>query len=271
MVQQMADSQAADTADAVSNAVTSPDGSLFIREVLEKALSNPAGVAPRWAADAWALLANVLMNDYFNGWNYAGQDQLRQAEDAIHNALALAPRLPLGHHAQGLIYRAHGDQQQARKAFKRARDFGTGFARAHAQIGNQRILCGEPAKAHEYVDEAIRLNPNHPAIGYFYWVRGRALVNQAFANQRSWRDAVDALQESVCALKTVWYNRAYLAYAQQQNGDFAAAGRTFVELDNNPLFKAKLAQLKFSPKEDSNDAGAAMRNALRDWLAAPPL
>ena len=49
MVQQVAASQAADAADAVSNAVTSPDGSLFVREVLEKALSNPAGVAPRWA------------------------------------------------------------------------------------------------------------------------------------------------------------------------------------------------------------------------------
>lgn len=269
MVQQVAASQAADAADAVSNAVTSPDGSLFVREVLEKALSNPAGVAPRWAADAWALLANVLTNDYFNEWNYAGQDQLRQAEDAMYNALALAPRLSLAHHAQGLIYRARGDQQQARKAFKRARDhakeLGTDFARAHAQIGNQRILCGHAAQAHEYVDAAIKLNPNNPAIGYFYWVRGRAFVNQG-----CWSDAVEALQKSVCALKTVWYNRAYLCYAKQKNGNSAGAESTFAELNNNPLFKTKLAQLKSSGKEAPNDAGAAMRNALRDWLAAPP-
>jgi hypothetical protein len=32
---------AADTGDAVSNAVVNPEASLFIREILEKALTNP--------------------------------------------------------------------------------------------------------------------------------------------------------------------------------------------------------------------------------------
>ena len=81
----------------------------------------------------------------------------------------------------------------------------------------KEFFAGHAAQAHEYVDAAIKLNPNNPAIGYFYWVRGRAFVNQG-----CWSDAVEALQKSVYALKTVWYNRAYLCYAKQKNGNLPA-------------------------------------------------
>jgi hypothetical protein len=51
-------------ANAASNALVTPETSRFLREILEKALANPVGVAPRWVAETWALLANVLVNDY---------------------------------------------------------------------------------------------------------------------------------------------------------------------------------------------------------------
>ncbi len=111
----------ADTADAVANAVVTPEASLFIREILEKALTNPVGVAPRWAADAWALLANVLLNDYLNWWNDAGLEELRKADDAAQNARALKPDVPFAHHAVGLVYRARRHHNAARKAFRTAK------------------------------------------------------------------------------------------------------------------------------------------------------
>ena len=125
MVEHIAD-PAADTADAVSNAVVTPEASLFLREILEKALTNPAGMVPRWFAHSWAMLANILMNDYLNGWNSAGPAELRKAEDAVHNALALNPNCAFAYHAQGLIHRAKGEHEQALDVFQQAlgQDFG---------------------------------------------------------------------------------------------------------------------------------------------------
>jgi len=137
---------AADTADAVSNAVVTPQASLFIREILEKALTNPEGIAPRWAAQAWALLANVLMNDYLNWWNYAGLEELRKADDATQNALALYANLPFALHAEGLIYRARRQHNAARKAFRTAKRLNIGFARATLNSPIKRYFSGKRAK-----------------------------------------------------------------------------------------------------------------------------
>jgi tetratricopeptide (TPR) repeat protein len=202
---------AADTADAVANAVITPEVSLFIREILEKALTNPVGVAPRWAADAWALLANVLLNDYLNWWNDAGLEELRKADDAAQNALALKPDLPFAHHAVGLVYRARGQHNEARKAFRKAKCLDPGFARGHAQFGNQKASLDRLDEVQAPLDEAINLSPRHPASGYFYWARGRA-----YFQEKKWPLAIEWLSKSVDALPTVWYNRCYLAAAQNQ-------------------------------------------------------
>src|SRR3954469_20555748 len=85
-------------ANAASNALITPETARFIREILQKALTNPVGVAPRWLAEAWALLANVLVNDYLHSWNHAGRAELNLADEAAANALAIDPELPLGHH-----------------------------------------------------------------------------------------------------------------------------------------------------------------------------
>src|ERR1700720_3336980 len=87
-------------ANAASNALATPETSRFLREILEKALANPVGIAPRWIAEAWALLANILVNDYLHSWNHAGKVELNGAEDAMHNALAIDAELVLAHHTK---------------------------------------------------------------------------------------------------------------------------------------------------------------------------
>src|SRR5882724_49785 len=203
---------AADTGDAVSNAVVNPEASLFIREILEKALTNPAGVAPRWLADAWALLANVLMNDYLNWWNDAGPEELKKADNAVQNALALNPNLAFAHHAMGLIYRARRQHNAARKAFKRAKCLDSGFARAYAQFGNQKAALAREDEVQRPLDTAIKLGPGHPASGYFYWGKGRGYFQATVSSPKpNWSDAIIWLNRSVESLPTVWYNRCYLA------------------------------------------------------------
>lgn len=240
-----------DTADAVANAVITPQVSLFIREILEKALTNPMGVAPRWEPDAWALLANVLLNDYLNWWNYAGLAELRKADDAAQNALKLDPHLPFAHHAVGMVYRAKGDHNAARKAFRKAKQLDPGFARVHAQFGNQKAFLDRLDEVQDPLDEAMRLSPRHPASGYFYWAKGRGYFQEAH-----WSAAIEWLKKSVEALPTVWYNRCYLAAAQNQSSDSiikAEAQQTIRDFINDPRFDqatyTRIKQLKPDPKD----------------------
>ena len=245
----------ADTADAVANAVVTPEASLFIREILEKALTNPVGVAPRWAADAWALLANVLLNDYLNWWNDAGLEELRKADDAAQNARALKPDVPFAHHAVGLVYRARRHHNAARKAFRTAKRLNSGFARGHAQFGNQKAFLNQLDEVQDPLDKAIQLNPHHPARGYFYWGKGRGYFQQAVGSNApaDWANAVKWLQESVDALPTVWYNRCYLAAAQDSAGNKAVAQQTIQDFIKDPRFDqatfTRIKQLKPDPKD----------------------
>jgi tetratricopeptide (TPR) repeat protein len=258
--------RAEDTADAVSNAVVSPEGSLFLREILEKALSNPVGVAPRWLADSWALLANVLMNDYLNGWNHAANEELRNAEDAVQNALALNKDLALAVHAKGLVYRAKGEQKAALEAFERAVTIDPGFARAHAQVGNQKVLLGREQEAQAHLDEAIRLAPRHPALGYFHWAKGRA-----YFHDQKWPEAAEALHQAVEALPTVWYNRCHQVSALHHAGKPDEAKSVLQEFLDHPQFGHQTFARVASPQgANPNDHPkvAAARDKLCEGLQA---
>jgi tetratricopeptide (TPR) repeat protein len=166
--------EALSRANTTANSLATPESSRFFREILEKALTNPVGVAPRWATEAWALLANVLVNDVLQSWSHAGIVELNMAEDAVENALALDRDLVLAHHAKGLVFRARGYHQAAYAAFADTVKLDKTFARAHAQLGNELTLLGKPTEALACVNEAIRLSPHDPASGTFYWIKGRA-------------------------------------------------------------------------------------------------
>ena len=54
-----------------------------------------------------------------------------------------------------------------------------GFARGHAQFGNQKSFLSRLDEVQDPLDKAIQLNPYHPARGYFYWGKGRGYAEQA--------------------------------------------------------------------------------------------
>lgn len=252
---------AAGTGDPISNAVSSPQASLFTRNILEAALA--AGRAA-WTQDAMILLANVLMNDYLNWWNGAGAPELKAAEDWLRQATAISAsgRAPaLLHHAQGLLHRANRNHKPALAAFRSARNADRGFARAHAQFGNQKILLGREREAHAPLDSARVLNPHHPASGYFYWAEGRA-----YFQERSWRNAVYWLRKSVLVLPMVWYNRCYLAAALDAAGDPAGAKQVMDDFKAAPGFDpntySRIVPSLQRNKADPRTVAAARKTAL---------
>jgi len=255
--------------DPLSNAVVSPDASLFTREILQAALRDAARTQPppAWAPDVQALLANVLMNDVLNKWNNAGPNELAAARNAANQAGNSA----LAQHARGLIARADGDTAGALTTFRQAASSAPGFARAQAQVGNQLVLNGlDRDQARTQIQTVINQNQNHPALGYFYWALGRAY----FVDQR-WHDAIDPLSKSVDALPNVWYNQHYLAVAKQNAGDSEGAKTTLQQFISDPQFgdpqlgKQKVQQfIPPAAPNPSNDPVIAARQNLRGGLLA---
>lgn len=255
-------------ANAAANSLVTPEANRFFREILEKALANPVGVAPRWAAEAWALLANVLVNDYLQSWNNAGMVELNSAEDAVQNALAIDPNLVLAHHAKGLVLRARGDHRAALRAFERAVVLDGTFARAHAQQANELTLLGQPANALRSVQTAINLSPNDSAFGTFRWIQGRAYFVAAQADPAQYDAAIQSLEEAVQLLPTVWYTWAYLISALSHR-DVNRARTVLAQFLEQPHFQGLTLEdvtryEKANP--DDNELIVRARQAMREGL-----
>jgi tetratricopeptide (TPR) repeat protein len=267
----------ATTADPISYAAESPEGSLFDRHILEAALSNSASLTPDEIAEAKALLANVLMNDYLNWWNKAGKQELTDADKWVSQVLPAAPPPPpnpilaLAYHARGLVKRAQGDGNGALADFQQAVRQDPKFARAHAQLGNQTARLNQPANSHAHFDDARKLAPNHPAIGYFDWGDGRAYFQEAASASSSpdWSKAIDLLKKSVCELPMVWYNRCYLAAAQDAAKDSADADKTMTDFLNDPeIDQSTYPRIVPSLQPNSNDPStvAVARKRVLDFV-----
>jgi adenylate cyclase len=179
------------------------------------------------SAESWAWLADVLVSDYLNRWNGAGKDQLDQAEDAVHKALAIDPDLALAHFVRGFVYRAQGENAAALDAFSQALKLNPNFTRAYAQKANELINVGRPAEAPPLVKKAIELSPLDPSLGVFYWILGRA----AFFSGH-YADAIDWLRKSVEARPNLWYNRLYLVSAYSLSQHAADARKALSEFND---------------------------------------
>jgi tetratricopeptide (TPR) repeat protein len=157
----------------------------------------------------------------------------------------------------------------ALQAFRTAKLQDDRFARAHAQFGNQKAALAREDETQGRVDYALKLSPSHPACGYFYWAKGRAYFQKG-----DWANAIEWLQQSVDALPTVWYNRCYLAAAQDKSSDpkfKALAKNTFDDFLNqfgkDTLWRA-MASLQ-NPTGPKTVCTAC--TTVRDFLAQQPV
>ncbi len=214
-------------ARAIHSKVLTPENALLVREILESALEDPVGVDPRRLAEAWSLLAEILMCDYLNRWNHAGLPELARAENAVQRALEIIPELAPAHYASGLIYRAKGKHEASLAAFARTTELNPDIPLAYAQQGAQLMYVGRPKEAVPLVEKAIKLSPvASPALGMFYWIIGRA---HFFSG--NYEAAIAWLRKSVELRPTLWYNRLYLVSACALAGDGKEAKIALADFD----------------------------------------
>lgn len=252
-----------DQARAIQNQVMTPENSLLIRELLERALADPIGVAPRRVAETFCFLAEVLMCDYLNRWNDSGSAELAEAEKAVERALEIVADLAAGHYASGLIHRAKGAHDAALAAFSRTVELNPEFALAHAQQGAQLIYTGRPLDALQPIETAIRISrPNHPSRPMFYWYLGRAHFVSG-----NYVEAIKCLLQSVEGRGNVWYNHLHLVSAYSLNNDreaAAAALRNFNDRFSNYTLTRVMHNEQANPH--SNPTMLAARDKFHEGL-----
>ena len=250
-------------AKALHRQLRTPENSLAIRDLLKRALAEPSGLPRHELAEAWSLLAELLMCDYLNSWNRAGAAELAAAETAVRRALDLDPDLAMAHYSNGLIDRARGRHAAALAAFSRTVELRPDLALAHAQLGAELIYTGRPLEALPRIETAIRIAPDSPARGMFEWYMGRALF---FAGKYS--DAAPFLQRSVSGRGNLWYNRLYLVSSLALSGEDAAAAAALREFDAKfPDFTIArvIATEQTNPNDDPIVVGA--RNKFHEGLS----
>jgi tetratricopeptide (TPR) repeat protein len=255
------------TAEHLSRAKTlandSPQNTAFVREILGAALEKAMSVAPHFqTAEAWATLANALICDHLNRWNLDKPSGLKQAEDAVRQALAIDGDLPLAHFVDGFAKRANGDHQAALLAFDKALQLKPDFARALAQKANELINVGQPQAAPPFVEKAIKLNPQSPSLGMYYWILGKAHFFAA-----NYSESIKWLEKSIAVRGNLWYSRLYLISALAITGQLKQAEEALNDL-NTKFGQYTLTRVATDElaNPNSNEVIVAGRRSLHEGL-----
>ena len=102
--------------------------------------------------------------------SYASDDreaQIRAAETAAKQALALAPDSPEAHVTYGTVLYAMRAPERALREFELAVGLDPNLAAAHAYLGLMKYSLGRASDTRAHVAEAMRLSPRDPLL--FHW------------------------------------------------------------------------------------------------------
>jgi len=151
------------------------------------------------------------VNAALNGWVSAEEANalLDAAEPVIKHAIEIDSRDVGLHVLRGAYLRARGRDDDAIAAFQRALELLPSYALAHAELGRAKIEVGLADEAMTDIEEAVRLSPDDPYVGAWYFWAGMAEVHVGH-----YKDAVKWLlrarnENRVHANTALWLAAAY--------------------------------------------------------------
>jgi TolB-like protein/DNA-binding winged helix-turn-helix (wHTH) protein/Tfp pilus assembly protein PilF len=149
----------------------------------------------------------------------AAADELR-AEDLAEQAVATSPRSALAHMAKAQVLFAQNRCDEAVHEYEAVLTLNRNFVPAYFHIGLCKLLSGSPEETIPFVEQAIRLSPRNPDLGFWYQAIGRAHLMEGRTDK-----AVIWLEKARSANPVQSYVRAWLAsaYALEGKSESAAA------------------------------------------------
>ena len=158
-------------------------------------------------------------------------EQLRVAETAITEALALAPGNASAHFVYGNVLHVSGATERSLREFEFAISLDRNLAWAHANAGFAKVLLGREEEAEADLLNAIRLSPRDPGLDRWYALLG---IADLFLG-RLW-PALDRMRKSVEMNPNVALMQFFLAAATALSGradEARTAREAGMQLDPN--------------------------------------
>ena len=175
----------------------------------ERALSlDPASV------EAKSLLASILAARALDRMTDTSADDFARAEALVRQVLAVSPRSPIAHYAYGQVLRATRRNEQCIPEYEEALAFNHSWADALAGLGWCKFWVGLLDKAIELHEQAIRLSPRDPQIGYWYH-----RIGQVHLLQSRIQEAIPWLEKGRSAIPTFPLAYSFLGAAYALNGE----------------------------------------------------
>ena len=157
---------------------------------------------------------------------------LAAAEDALTTALSIAPENALAHLLLGVVQMHTNRASQGVGSCERALDLDRNMAVAHAQIGDGKLLLGQPEETEGHIQEALRLSPRDAHV--YLWCMFAGLAKFQLGREE---EAVIWLRRSVDANRNYPSARFILAAALARIGRLPEArSEVRAGLAINPTF-----------------------------------
>jgi TolB-like protein/Tfp pilus assembly protein PilF len=185
----------------------------------ERALSvDPASV------EAQSLLASILAARALDRMTDAAAGDFERAELLVRRVLSMSPRSPIAHYACGQVLRATRRNEQAIPEYQEALEFNPNWADALAGLGWCKFWVGSLDEAVALQEQAVRLSPRDPQIGYWYYRIGMVYLLQSRIGQ-----AIPWLEKGRAMIPTFPLAYSFLGAAYALNGEIERGAAELAE------------------------------------------
>jgi tetratricopeptide (TPR) repeat protein len=163
-------------------------------------------------------LADALAHRVLDRLTDAAAADMPRAVKLDDRALAASPRSPTAHLAKGIVLRALDRCEEAIPECETALAINPNSASALDNLADCKLLTGSPEEVIPLAEQAIRLSPRDPRIGYFYIRIGHAHLLQSCPDE-----AIPWLERARGAIPEIPFVHALLASAHGLKGDIERA------------------------------------------------
>jgi adenylate cyclase len=195
------------------------------------------------SVEAQSRLAVVLAQRVLNGMADSAAD-LPRAEVLVDQALAASPHHAVAHFVKGVVLRARERWEEAIPEYEAALALDHNLVGALHYLAWCKLCAGSIDEVIPLEEQAIRLSPRDPGIGWCYYLIGTVHLLQSHTDE-----AIVWLEKARSAMPTLPLHRRLLASAYALRGETERAAAELTEarrLDGGDLFSS-IAHLRAFP------------------------
>jgi tetratricopeptide (TPR) repeat protein len=170
------------------------------------------------SVDAQSWLAYALATGVTSQLTDSAAADIARAEGLIGQVLAASPRSPLAHYAKGQVLRTQGRFEEAIPEYETALALNRNLVGALNGLGWCKLCAGSIDEVIPLQEQAIRLSPRDPRIGWWYFLIGTVHLLQSRTDE-----AIVWLEKARSAVPVVPIAHSNLAAAYALSGDLDRA------------------------------------------------